>query len=216
MIYRLINKIGLVVGKESIHDFWRNPDEGNSPENYFNDSKKREGFLKIIRKIKTKKNYMILEIGCNSGRNLDVLYSNGYRNFTGIEINKNALKLMKKKIPEVYFGTRIINKPVEDCIKSFKTNEFDLIYSLAVLEHIHPDSEWIFKEMARIGKSILTIEPEKGKHWRVFERNYKKIFENLGFKQKLYIKAESKESLEGHEIRFFKKVSRCKYGKKYK
>jgi|GEM_PF-2464290 hypothetical protein len=61
---------------------------------------------------------------------------------------------------------------------------FDLVYTMAVLEHIHDESEFIFSHITRITRKILiTIEDEGGISWRHFPRNYKKIFENLGMKQ---------------------------------
>ena len=55
---------------------------------------------------------------------------------------------------------------------------------MAVLEHLHPESNWVFGEIARITSSILiTIEDERSVYWRVFPRNYRRIFERRGMVQ---------------------------------
>ena len=49
---------------------------------------------------------------------------------------------------------------IEDRIKDME--RCDLVFTMAVLEHIHLDSEWVFSEMARIAKKyLITIEDEK-------------------------------------------------------
>ena len=118
------------------------------------------------------------------GRNLNYLFNAGYKKLGGVEISKEAIDLMKKTYPEMAEQIEIWNSPIEDVIVNFKGNSFDLIFTMAVLEHIHPDSKFIFSEMVRITKKyLITIEDEKGISWRHFPRNYKKIFEPLGMKQ---------------------------------
>lgn len=117
----------------------------------------------------------ILEIGCNVGQNLNYLFSAGFDKLTGIEISEDAVVLMKKSYPRMAKNAKIINKPVEDAIGTFKENEFDIVFTMAVLEHIHPDSDFIFPEMARItNRYLITIEDERWVSWRHFPRNYKK------------------------------------------
>ena len=80
--------------------------------------------------------------------------------------------------------TKIYNVPVEEIIREFRDCEFGIVFTMAVLEYIHTDSEWIFPEMVRVTKDFLiTIEDERCISWRHFPRNYKKVFESLGMKQ---------------------------------
>ncbi len=76
---------------------------------------------------------------------------------------------------------------------------------MAVLEHIHYKSNWIFNEMIRISKYILTIEDELSISDRHFPRNYKKIFSNnmtqIFYEDCSYIKGFNK----GFKTRLFKK-----------
>ena len=102
----------------------------------------------------------------------------------GIEISEAAVQLLRQSFPEMARSTKIHNAPVEEIIKAFEDDEFDIVFTMAVLEHIHRDSEWIFAEMIRITKNyLITIEDEKGISWRHFPRSYRKVFEPLGMIQ---------------------------------
>ena len=178
---------------EQLHQYWRQPyGGGNLPGQYIeveggNRAQSRvlrsQFLVNLIKRYSTS-NAKILEIGCNAGRNLNYLFSAGFDKLAGIEINEDAVALMKESYPEMAKNAKIINEPVEDVIKNFEDDEFDIVFTMAVLEHIHPNSDFIFQEVVRITKRFLiTIEDEKGVSWRHFPRNYKKIFEALGMKQ---------------------------------
>ena len=173
---------------EEIHEYWKNPsDKGNLPNAYADPSLElsRSAFLlDIIKKHNIQSESKIIEIGCNVGRNLHHLFENGYTNLNGIEISKNAVEKIKEFYPVMSNSIEVFNNPIEEKIKQFKTNEFDLVFSMAVLEHIHPASEWIFQELVRItNQYLITIEDEKYISSRHFPRNYKIIFKKLGMKQ---------------------------------
>jgi len=59
---------------------------------------------------------------------------------------------MQKTYPRMASCARVYNSPVENVIKGLKDNYYDLVFTVAVLYHIHTDSEWIFPEMVRITK----------------------------------------------------------------
>lgn len=170
--------------RDALFQYWRQPkDECNAPELYVSPIERSQFLLKFIEKYADSQ-ARILEIGCNVGRNLNYLFNAGYKKLGGVEISKEAIDLMKKTYPEMAEQIEIWNSPIEDVIVNFKGNSFDLIFTMAVLEHIHPDSKFIFSEMVRITKKyLITIEDERGISWRHFPRNYKKIFEPLGMKQ---------------------------------
>jgi len=139
--------------------------------------------LKVLEKYASR-DARILEPGCNVGRNLNYLFKCGFTNLEGIELSKDALELLKKSYPEMARHITIHDRSIEEIITSFKDNAFDIVYTMAVLQHIHPASEWVFSEIVRITNSFLiTMEGEDYVSWRHFPRNYKKIFESLGMKQ---------------------------------
>ncbi|WP_339227469.1 class I SAM-dependent methyltransferase [Oceanobacillus sp. FSL K6-2867] len=185
-----------------IHDHWV---KNSTPMRYANKLERSEFLLKYVEKYVEKKG-KVLEVGCNVGRNLNHLYEHGYKGMTGIEISQEAAISLQKTYPKLAEDAVIINSPVEDVIKKFLPNSFNLVFSMAVFEHIHPDSEWVFEEIARItGSYLITVEAEETSRWHIFARNYKTIFENFGFKQ--VTESNCKEAGLGlYTLRVFKKV----------
>lgn len=158
-------------------DYWRNPVTGNNnPRTYVKDtSGKKEMLLAVMEKYASKKD-SILEIGCNIGRNLNVLFEAGYTNLTGVEINEDAVKMGKDLFPNLKADIRI--GAIEDLLSDLPKH--DVIFSIAVFEHIPTESEWVFEEIEKkVKKVLITIEDEKNQSWKHFPRNYKEVFKNL-------------------------------------
>ena len=192
-----------VRSRQELHAFWRNPDGGNRPEQYLEPTGRSRFLLDWIRPY-VGPDPRILEIGCNVGRNLAHLFDAGYRDLTGIEINGNALAMLRESFPEMGATARLINAPVEDVIRDFPDASFDLVYAMAVLEHIHPDSEWIFDEIARITRSVVvTIEDEHGVSSHHVPRDYRAVFEGRGLHQ---LAERSLSSSEGFPTAFQARV----------
>lgn len=126
-----------------------------------------------------------LEIGCNAGRHLNYLLEKGYRKLGGIEINEDSIsKMMKDVFPELYeIGKFYIGNAAEE-IKRIPDNSYDVTFSIAVLEHIHPEDISLFKDMVRVTKkyvAVMTTENSK-----VGPYDFGKLFENLGCKTILF------------------------------
>jgi SAM-dependent methyltransferase len=170
--------------REEAHQFWRHPDAANLPEGYLAGGARRSEFLVDLVKRRVKSDDEILEIGCNVGRNLHHLSAAGFSKLAGIEINEAAVRKLGEAFPDLAASARLVNEPVESAIKRFRDDEFALVYTMAVLEHIHTDSEWVFGEMVRIARNaVITIEDERGISRRHFPRDYGKVFGALGLKE---------------------------------
>jgi len=212
-IYRFLahNWLGNLIiprkSREEIHQYWRQPgDKDNNPEVYIVPTDRSEFLFKFITEYVNSK-AKILEIGCNVGRNLNYLFNVGYKNLEGVEISEEAIDLMRKTYPEMTRSIKVYNNSIEEMIKNFKNNSFDLVFTMAILQHIHPDGEFIFPEIVRITKKyLITVENEKAVDWRHFPRNYKKIFEPLGLKQIQQCKVEKIKSIGfNYWLRVFQK-----------
>jgi len=192
---------------DEIQAYWKTPNDGtNSPEDYLNVHPDRSAFfLKQMEEI-TDTDVRILEIGCNAGRNLNSLYKAGYKNLTGIEISGPAIEALKNSFPEMASQITVINNSIEGSITDLGDNQFDLIFTMAVLEHIPSESEWIFPHFVRITKKyIITIEDEKSISWKHYPRNYQKIFSKLGLHQQKVVDCSGVGGLpNGFKCRVFK------------
>lgn len=182
--------------KDELQKHWRNSD---NPSGYFQGSKRSEYLVSLVKQY-AEPDASVLELGCNVGSNLYHLWKAGYRNLSGVEINPKALKLMKQNFPDMQVTT--YEGSIEDRIKGLA--EYDLVFTIAVLEHIHRDSEWVFPEIAKRARMLITIEGEKSIASELhFPRNYKNIFEGLGLQQ-VYEKHLGPE--EGLNTNFYARV----------
>jgi SAM-dependent methyltransferase len=181
---------------DQLHEYWKHPDDGrNQIPGYIAHVERSEFLFSYIKKYADPES-KILEIGCNVGRNLNYLFEQGYQKLEGIEISEEAIEAMKKTYPDMAKLISVHQNSVEEIIKTFADNSFDMVFTLAVFMHLHFESEWVFKEVARITKRyLITVEDEEKIFWRHFPRNYKKIFEKLGFRQIQEYRAGQAEGL---------------------
>ncbi|SIQ95772.1 Methyltransferase domain-containing protein [Haladaptatus litoreus] len=106
-------------------------------------------------------NAAILELGCSSGRHLAYLLENGYENLFGIEINDEAFEVMDDTYPDLAKQGTFYHDAIENVVGDFEDGQFDAVFSVETLQHLHPDDEWVFTELARITDDLLiTVENE--------------------------------------------------------
>lgn len=106
--------------------------------------------LKIITK-----DAKILDIGCGTGRTLEIFRNWGYSGTIGIDNSEESIRLCEKR-------GFVQNKDVfimDGTKTTFNDSEFELVFSEGILEHFNDFSEFV-REMARINsKYILLIQP---------------------------------------------------------
>ncbi|MFH5798270.1 class I SAM-dependent methyltransferase [Haladaptatus sp. CMAA 1911] len=103
----------------------------------------------------------VLELGCSSGRHLARLHEAGYEDLHGIEINDEALSVMEETYPDLAAAGTFHIDAIEETVPEFDDGQFDVVFSVETLQHLHPDDEWVFDEVARItGDRLITVENE--------------------------------------------------------
>lgn len=176
--------------RAELHHYWKEREDGKNDPSAMDKKTLRSMFIaKLITKLRVGTFDPILELGSGTGRNLRWLYRCGYRRLAGIEISEKAANFNKAQLEIPESEILVYVEPIENVIQKFPNDSFIAVFSCAVLEHIHPDSAWIFEEMARIAaKTIITVEDESTRSQRHFPRNYRTVFENLGFHQTAHYK----------------------------
>ncbi len=178
-------KSSIQKSRKFLHDYWKNPNDGNDPYNYVNGQIRTDFLFGVLCNLTSiKKSDSIMEIGCNVGRNLNKLHKSGYINLYGIEISSKALTVMKEVFPDLYDTSEIKNESIENAIVKLQPKSIDWIFTMACLEHVHYDSDWVFEKIASTSsKGIVTIEDEYRITIRHFPRNYQDVFNKFGFTQ---------------------------------
>jgi 2-polyprenyl-3-methyl-5-hydroxy-6-metoxy-1,4-benzoquinol methylase len=168
--------------RDELHEYWRDPSEENVPQTYLDGSERSQYLVGLVRD-HAESESRILEIGTNVGRNLHFLRQAGFVCLEGIEINETAMKEMRHAFPDLADVT-IHNSAIEDVIPTLPASRYDVVFTMAVLEHIHPDSDWVFAEIVRVcGRKLITIEDEISAGSRHVRRNYRRVFTRLGMRQ---------------------------------
>jgi SAM-dependent methyltransferase len=191
--------------RDVLHDYWREPWDGrNGPATYTVPSADvRSAFLVDLFRRNVPQDASILEVGCNAGRNLAHLRGAGYENLAGVDISPAAVDLLRETYPHLD-DVAIGIGPAEDVLAGLRDFSIDVLFTMAVLEHIHPDSEALFADMARVaGRCVVTIEDEKLTTWRHFPRDYRAVFEGLGLRQ---VEALECRNVKGLGRRFVARV----------
>ena len=189
--YRLRKRWSRVryLSRDEAHDYWRSPPTGeNQPEYYVLGrnglATKRSKYLVDLISSDLPKDASILEIGCNVGRNLNELHQAGFNNLSGIDISGHALDALRLTYPKLASIARLHEGTIEELTARFADGEFDVVFAMAVFQHIHYDSGFVFGEVARIAKNkLIVMGSETTKSERTFPRNYRHVFEDLGMKQ---------------------------------
>lgn len=128
-------------------------------ERYWDNRKSLDTDIKwsiIEENIPLGNNIRFLDFGCGSGTLLSkIVKVNSQLEVHGADVSKQAITIIKKKIPKGKFYH------IQDGKKlPFKKNSFDFILASDVLEHIY-DTEFIFQELYRVlkpnGKLLITV-----------------------------------------------------------
>jgi len=145
----------------------------------------------------------VLELGCSSGRHLAHLHDGGFESLAGVELNDDAFAVMAEEYPDLWDTGIFFDAAIEDVVGDFEDGQFDAVYSVQTLQHIHPDAAHVFEEIARItGTLLVTAEieddaadaerVERGEdpdvnyvrdEFPLYYRDWRAIFEDLGFEQ---------------------------------
>ncbi|AFK19780.1 class I SAM-dependent methyltransferase [Haloferax mediterranei ATCC 33500] len=141
---------------------------------------------------------VILELGCGPGRHLSHLHEHGFENLAGVDINADSFEVMADTYPDLAADGTFYADAIENIVTEFDDEQFDASYSIETLQHIHPDDEWVFEELARCTSDVLiTVENEGDEHqstdgrsvndtqydFPLYYRNWRDIFTQYGFVQ---------------------------------
>ncbi|WP_323172185.1 class I SAM-dependent methyltransferase [Natrialba sp. PRR66] len=145
-----------------VHDRWESRSGAYSPEYYayYGPNATSEAIRRTLARF-VDPDATVLELGCSSGRHLAHLHDHGYENLFGIDINETAFDVMQRHSPDLFAAGTFYCCPIERLARSVSADRFDVVYSVETLQHVHPDNEWVFDELARVaGTTLLTAENE--------------------------------------------------------
>ena len=135
----------------------------------------------------------VLEVGCGIGRHLAALAAAGATDLTGVDVNDEALAVLAETYPDLAERGSFHATPIEEYVPDLADGAFDAVFSVETLQHIHPEAEWVFDDIARVaGDLLVTVENESGEFGAVnyvddgvplYYRDWHRIFTERGFEQ---------------------------------
>ena len=127
----------------------------------------------------TSPNASVLDMGCNSGANLNFLYQAGFRNLYGVDAGRKALDLFAESYPDTFACAAVKHDLFQHYLLQCPDGMVDVVHSNgATLELVHPSFP-IVGEMCRIArKSIMVDIVERG---HAYPRYYIALFKRHGF-----------------------------------
>jgi SAM-dependent methyltransferase len=185
----------VVVDSDQVRQEWNDRSAAYSPEYYA--YRGPDGATDRIRQAfdaRLGPDPAILEVGCSSGRHLAALLEAGYTDLTGIELNADARTVMAEEFPDLAATASVHYEAIEAVIEDFSADQFDAVFAVETLQHVHPDSAWVFAELARVtGDLLITVENEGGEETDdvnyvdgevpLYYRDWGSVFEDLGLEQ---------------------------------
>ena len=104
----------------------------------------------------------VLELGCSSGRHLQHLHEHGFEDLHGVDINDDAFDVMADEYPALAAEGTFHHGAIEELVPGFDDGQFDAVFSVETLQHVHEDVEWVFEDVARItADALVTVECEE-------------------------------------------------------
>ncbi|MFW5911669.1 MAG: class I SAM-dependent methyltransferase [Halolamina sp.] len=154
----------------------------------------------------------VLEIGCSSGRHLAHLHDGGFEDLHGIEINADAIDVLRETYPDLAVDAEFHVGDAGEILPEFDDGAFDAVYTVETLQHIHPEeADAVFDEVARVTDDLLiTVENESARgagaredaavsyvndEFPLYHRGWKVVFEDRGFAQLLSESSERRDRL---------------------
>lgn len=105
-----------------------------------------------LRRMPKDKHASVLELGCGMGQFLYFCQSEGYKNYTGVDVSKENIEFIKSnKILKRGGGRQVYQYPIMEFLKD-KENAYDVVVLNDVIEHL--TKEEIFEMMDAVIRSL--------------------------------------------------------------
>lgn len=147
-----------------IHRVWADREGEYSPEYYayYGPNDTSEAIQEVIESAGLD-DPSVLELGCSSGRHLAYLVEHGYRDVAGIDINPEAVAVLRETYSELADVGSFYIAPIEDQLPDFEAGAFDVVFSIETLQHVPSEQGAVFDSVARVTDDLLiTVERESG------------------------------------------------------
>lgn len=122
----------------------------------------------------------VLDLGCNSGADLNILFQAGFHQLYGVDASGAALRLFQTEYPETFAHANVRHDLFQRYLMNSPDGFVDVLHSHgATLELVHPSFPLI-SEICRVVRKSVFIDVLENGH--AYARNYIRDFERHGFR----------------------------------
>ncbi|ELZ44673.1 Methyltransferase type 11 [Halorubrum californiense DSM 19288] len=182
---------------DTVRDAWRDRAGEYSPAYYaYRGPNETSDLVRAALAAHLDRDAGVLELGCGSGRHLRHLAAHGFGNLSGIDIDPGAFETMRETYPDLAAAGTFHCGSLTDVLGEFDDGAFDAVYSVETLQHVPPEAESVFGEIARVTDEVLvTAEIEEptvesapadpdvnfvDDDTPLYYRDWRKVFASLG------------------------------------
>jgi len=150
---------------------------------------------------RTPVSHSILDLGCNSGANLNFLYEAGYRKLAGVDAGREALSLFFDTFPDTYNCVKPHHDLFQHYLLSQPDDAYDVLHSNgATIELVHPSFP-VVAEICRVARDSVFLDICERGH--AYPRRYVEQFARHGFE--LTYKERPDDLINSSSILIFKR-----------
>lgn len=121
----------------------------------------------------------VLDIGCNSGANLDFLRQAGFMELYGVDAGRNALAHFERHYPETFQMATVKHDLFQRYLLKSPSRFVDVVHSNgATLELVHPSFPFV-SEICRVARRDVFVDIVEMGH--AYPRDYIQQFSRYGF-----------------------------------
>ncbi len=122
----------------------------------------------------------VVDLGCNSGSNINFLHTAGFRRLYGVEAGFEALDLFASTYPEAWECAEVRHDLFQHYLANAADRAFDTVHFNGVsIELVHPSFPMV-KEICRVTRDSIFISMTE--HGHTYPRHYIRQFEAHGFR----------------------------------
>lgn len=148
----------------------------------------------------------VLELGCNIGSNLLKLQDRGFHRLAGLDICPSALAAAQEQLGDDFQG--FCGDLAEEIDSLVAAGPWGMVFSLATLMHVHPDSDAALRRIPElVGTHLITCEWERSGTLYIEPRDYQAVF-GEALEQVAYTESLEVEGIVGYTLRVFRGVRR--------
>lgn len=148
---------------DTVRDAWRERAGEYSPAYYaYRGPNETSAAVREALAARLDRDAAVLELGCGSGRHLRHLAAHGFEDLSGVDIDPGAFETMRETYPDLAAAGTFHCGALADVLEEFDDGAFDAVYSVETLQHVPPEAESVFGEIARITDVVLVTAEIEG------------------------------------------------------